>query len=99
MYELAYTLKQSEPTSIHLTSKPDHVKDQNSNLTNFSPNEYHGANQETNNVIFDIRDKVDNSKVIMEIFVAMIGLYNVCCNRFCEITGLSINKIYVGILH
>ena len=52
------------------------MKDQNSNLTNFSPNEYHGANQETNNVIFDIRDKVDNSKVIMEIFVAMIGWYN-----------------------
>ena len=35
------------------------------------------VNQETNNVIFDIRDKVDKSKVIMEIFVAMIGLYMV----------------------
>ena len=34
-------------------------------------------NQETNNVIFDIRDKTDKSKVIMEIFVAMIGLYMV----------------------
>ena len=79
---MAYTLKQSEPTSIHLTSKPDHVKDQNSNLTNFSPNENHGVNQETNNVIFDIRDKVDNSKVIMEIFVAMIGTYTVLRQTF-----------------
>lgn len=31
------------------------------------------VNQETNNVIFDITDKVDKSKVIIEIFVAMIG--------------------------
>ena len=39
-------------------------------------------NQETNNVIFDITDKVDKSKVIMEIFVAMIGTYTVLRQTF-----------------
>ena len=50
-------------------------------------------NQETNNVIFDIRDKVDNSKVIMEIFVAMIGLYNMF-QAILRIHGETMYKMY-----
>jgi len=65
-------------TSIHLTMKtwtPRKNQYSKSDETLFLMNPT--VNQETNNVIFDIRDKVDKSKVIMEIFVAMIGLYMV----------------------
>ena len=56
-------------------------------LFSFS-NEYHSPNQETNNAIFDIRDKVDNCKVIMEIFVAMIGFYNLFGNsEYCNLNN------------
>ena len=73
---MASKFNQIEPTSIHLTSKPEHVKNQYSKSYKTSLIMNPTVNQETNNVIFDIRDKADNSKVIMEIFVAMIGLYN-----------------------
>ena len=65
-----------EPTSMRLTTKTwaqkkNQYPKSDKTLLIMNPT----VNQETNNVIFDIRDKVDKSKVIIEIFVAMIGLY------------------------